>query len=384
MQMPSRRPNPFLPAVVLLWATASAHPAGNSSDTALADAWPSFRGTPSLRGVTSATVPDQPRLLWSFPTGGPVKSTAAIVDGIAVVGSEDGQVYALRMADGGKTWSFQTDGPVLSSPLVRDGRVYVGSAGTNFYALEFATGKEVWRHGIDGEIKSSASPFPAPDGRGTWLVFGGYDNRLHCLDAATGRANWAYETGNYVHGVPAVGDGVTAFGGCDAIVHVVNLADGTLAREIDGGAYIIGSAAIVDGFAYVGQYGNEFLAIDLSKGEVAWRYRDRNFPYGASPAVTDQLVIFGGRDRRIHAVDRATGQARWTFGTRGRVESSPVVAGNRVLVGSDDGRIYLLDLEDGRERWSYEVGQAVQSSPAVIQDRFVMGADDGTVYAFGR
>lgn len=347
------------------------------------DAWPMFRGTPSLSGVTEARVPESPGLRWMFKTGGPVASTAAIVGGTVFIGSTDGKVYALRLADGSKVWDFETDGPVESSPLVLDGRVYFGSAGTNLYALDASTGREVWRHGIEGEIKSSVNWFPNPKGDGRWLVVGGYDNRLHCVEAATGRTNWVYETGNFVNGAPAVADGLTAFGGCDAIVHVLRLADGTRVKEIEAGAYIIGSAALVEGVAYIGHYENEFLAVDLRRGEILWRYHDRNFPYGGSPAVTTDRVIFGGRDRRLHCVDRATGKGVWTLATRGQVESSPVVAGDRVLVGSDDGRVYLAGLADGRELWTYQIGRPVKSSPAVVEGRFVIGADDGGIYCFG-
>ncbi len=370
-------------ALALVSATLGAIATHAAPEIVTADRWPSFRGSPSLAAVSAARLPDKLALKWTFKAGGPIKSTAAIVDGAVYVGSEDGKVYALNLADGSKRWEFAADGPVISSPLVHDGAVYIGSAGTNFYALDARTGKERWRHGGEAEFKSSASAFTPPGTHATWLVIGGYDNRLHCVDAATGRTNWLYETGNYINGAPAVGGGLTAFGGCDALVHVVQLATGTKSREVEAGAYIIGSAAVVDGVAYVGHYENEFLAVDLQKGEVLWRYRDRAFPYGGSPAVTSDRVLFGGRDKRVHCVERSSGKSVWSFATRGRVESSPVVASDRVVVGSDDGRLYVLGLADGKELWNYEIGQPIQASPAVVQGHVIIGADDGVLYAFG-
>ncbi len=348
-----------------------------------ADAWPSFRGTPCLSGLTDATLPEKPVLKWTFKTGGPVKSTAAIVDGRVFIGSTDGKVYALNLADGTKSWEFMADGPIVASPLVHRGRVFIGSAGTNLFALDAQDGHEIWRYGIDAEFKSSPNVFPAPQGKGDWLVVGGYDNRLHCVDAATGKTNWVFETGNYVNGSPAVADGITAFGGCDAMVHVVRLADGSPIKEVEAGAYIIGSAALVGGMAYVGHYENEFLAINLDRGEVAWRYHDRDFPYAGSPAVTTDRVLFGGRDRRLHCVERASGKSVWAFPTQGKVESSPVVARDKVVVGSDDGRVYIIGLADGKVRWTYQIGQPVEGSPAITQQHLIIGADDGLVYAFG-
>src|SRR6267378_2037757 len=80
--------------------------------------WPMFRGGPSLAGVASGSIPAKLSLLWSFKTGGPVKSSAAIVGGRVFVGADDGNVYALDLASGKKLWAFKTGGPVESSPLL--------------------------------------------------------------------------------------------------------------------------------------------------------------------------------------------------------------------------------------------------------------------------
>ena len=42
--------------------------------------WPMFRGNPALTGVSQATLPAKLKPGWTFKTGGPVKSSAAIVD----------------------------------------------------------------------------------------------------------------------------------------------------------------------------------------------------------------------------------------------------------------------------------------------------------------
>ena len=154
-------------------------------------------------------------------------------------------------------------------------------------------------------------------------------------------------------------------------------------REVEAGAYIAASGALVDNHLYVGHYENAFLSVDLKEGKVEWTYRDRGFPYLSSPAVTSDRVLVGCRDKRLHCLNRANGEAVWVFPTRGKVDSSPVVAGNSVVFGSDDGRIYQVSLADGKELWSYEIGQPVQSSPAVVDGNLVLGAADGVLYCFG-
>ena len=77
-------------------------------------------------------------------------------------------------------------------------------------------------------------------------------------------------------------------------------------------------------------------------------------------------MVFGGRDKQLHCVNRADGKGLWSFSTRGKVDSSPVICGDKVVVGSDDGRLYMVSLADGKELWTYEIGQPVGSSPAVV------------------
>ena len=115
----------------------------------------------------------------------------------------------------------------------------------------------------------------------------------------------------------------------------------------------------------------------------AWTFRDREFPYFSSPAVTKDRVVFGGRNKQLHCVNRADGKRVWTFATRGKVDSSPAVAGDKVVVGSDDGRLYLVSLAEGKELWNYEIGRPIGASPAVADGKIVVGSEDGSVYCFG-
>ena len=99
---------------------------------------------------------------------------------------------------------------------------------------------------------------------------------------------------------------------------------------------------------------------------VAWRYKERGFPYFSRQRVTDQRVIIGGRDKRVHCLDRATGKQLWEFQTGGKVDSSPIVCGDKIAFGCEDGRIYVVSMENGKELWSYEIGKPLTASPAVV------------------
>ena len=127
----------------------------------------------------------------------------------------------------------------------------------------------------------------------------------------------------------------------------------------------------------------EVLCIDLKQKKIAWKYKDRAFPYESSPALTKDRVLIGGGDKRLHCLDRKTGEQVWTFATRGAVNSSPVVVGDKVLVGSADNRLYMVNLKTGKRIWSYETGDEISASPAVSGERVVISSSDGFLYCFG-
>lgn len=346
-----------------------------------------YRGRPDLTGISSEALPEKPTLLWTFTTGGPIKSSAAISAGKVFIGSNDRRLYALDLNTGRALWTFTNSEPIESSPLLLNGKVYVGANDAHLYALDAATGQELWKFATGDKIPGAPNWFVLPTTESeparTNLLVGSYDFNLYCLDAETGRSNWVYATGNYINGTPAVAAGRATFGGCDGVLYSLNLTNGTLATSNDIAAPIAASVALAGSQAYFGHYENQFLSVAVAGNSNVWSYRDRAFPYFSSPAVTPDRVLFGGRDKKLHCVNRPDGKPVWTFATRGKVDSSPVVAGDKVVFGSADGRLYLVNLTDGKELWSYEIGKAIETSPAVSAGRIVIGSDDGAVYCFG-
>ncbi len=354
--------------------------------TGVAEAsWPVFRGDPTLTGIAQDRIPDRLDLLWSYDTGALIISSPVVGYGRVYIGSTNGRVYALELADGRKAWEVDTGDDIEASPLLWDDAVYIGSLSGDLFALDAHTGDVIWTFETDNSIYGSANWARIPDSRAVNIFVGSYDNRLYCLDAATGELKWKVETDNYINGAPATDGQVVIFGGCDEILHVVSAEDGSEQAEVWAGSYIPGSAALKDGRAYVGHYDNKLICVDIQQQKVLWEYEDREDggPFFASPAVGQDRVVIGSRDEFLHCVDRESGERIWKFRTRHEIDGSPVIAGGKVVFGSIDGRLYVVSLEDGRQLWSYEIGAAILGCPAVAGGFVIIGAEDGRVYAFG-
>ena len=109
----------------------------------------------------------------------------------------------------------------------------------------------------------------------------------------------------------------------------------------------------------------------------------RQFPFYASAAVTQHVVVVAGRDKMVHGLDPATGDPLWTHNAGVKVDSSPVIVGDRAYFGTAAGVVRAVDLATGDAVWEYETGSAMTGSPAVAGGRLVIGSDSGTLYCFG-
>lgn len=346
---------------------------------ALAD-WPTFRGTPTGLGVGDAKLPDQLDERWRFKTGNGIEGAPAVVDGVVYVGSADKHLYALDLKTGQQKWKLPLGSPVIASPAVRNGRVYVGTSDGKLYCLDAKTSATVWTFEVEGSIRSGVNF------HGDNVLLGSRDIPLYCIDAA-GKKLWEFPIDGGANGTPTVVGDRTFVAGCDSIFHVIDAKTGKEIANLNLDDQCTGTMSVRDDRAYFGTGGkSQVVAVDLKALKKAWFFEGRRpQPFFASTALTDTLVIAGSQDKRVYAIDRATGKEKWAFVTDGMVDGSPVVVGDRVYVGclSNDGNFYVLDLKTGKKVQEINLDSAVTGSPAVGPDCLLIGSDKGSLYCFG-
>ena len=360
-------------------ASAAERATSTPSSAKQADAWAVFRGDASSTGVAQTTLPDKPVVVWkkNFKDGG-FEATAAIADGMVYVGSFDGNLYALALADGEEKWHFHTDLGFKAAPAVRDGMIYIGDVDGKFYAIDAKTGKEKWSVTSGAEINAGANFYRDK------VLFTSQDGGFYCLMPGDGKLVWKYTIDNMIQCSPTVVENRGFLAGCDGKLHIVDLDMGDAAATVDIHDPTLSTPAAVGDEVYFGTQGGHFLAVDWRQAKTTWTFDPKGAqPLLSSAAAADGLAVFGGKDRAVHALDLKDGDEKWTFKTRAVIDASPVVVGGRVFIGGGDGRIYALDLKTGKKDWEYEAGGRFPASPAVAQHRLVIGNDAGDLYCFG-
>lgn len=363
---------------------ASGAPSSTAPALPSATEWPRARGDLSNTGVTTGPLPTRLAKRWAYATGGPVKSSPVIAGGRVYVGSDDGHLHAIDVTTGQRVWAVDLGAPIAAPPVVASELIVVGSTDGVLHAVS-RDGQPRWSVAVDGRITGAATVVRDEPRHRTLALVGSHGGFLNAFEvgAAGAELAWRYPLTDPVNGGVAIADGHAIFGACDGQLHVVSLADGQAARSFDAGGIIAGTVTVDGADVFFGTFNEEIVRASWKDGAVAWRFRDQPFKYEGSPALTAELVLVGGQDKALHAVERATGRERWRFATLAKVDGAPVVAGGQVVFGSFDGRLYVLDVATGEKRDSFEVGGRIGGSPAVIAGLVVVGTEANDVVALG-
>jgi outer membrane protein assembly factor BamB len=134
----------------------------------------------------------------------------------------------------------------------------------------------------------------------------------------------------------------------------------------EGPSNIYGMPVFLDGRLYVAGGGDIFWGkneawlkcVDVSKSgggvrtNALWSYTlDKHVL--STPAVTKELVFIADCGRKIHCVERATGEVVWTHDIKGEVWASPYVADGKVYLGTRSGAFYVF-AASGEKRVLFE------------------------------
>ncbi len=416
---------------------------GSSAAGSGASDWPQFRYDSAHGGLqpneSAIGVGNVANLTeaWTATTGGAVRSSPAVANGVVFVGSDDHKLHAFDAATGVSKWTSADTGNIISSsPAVADvggtGTVFVGSEGgasARLYAYR-ADGQNVgvvtgcpsactplWTANLHDSIYGSpAVAYVA----GRWIVYIG-QHELFAFDAATGALLWeSVDVGTGTSVSPAVaevaGTWMVYFGADEGGPWVFD-ANGNapgcpnFCGDLWGGGQsgsIRSSPAVANGIYYVATYFTGILYAFDAAGVTncisphygcgpLWS-SGSNISGGiySSPAVAYGRVYVGSFAGKLYVFNAAgcgngntTCNSLWTATTGGGIDSSPAVANGVVYVGSGDDKLYAFNAAgcgNGNTTcnslWTATTGGDVESSPAVANGFVYVGSTDGKLYAY--
>jgi outer membrane protein assembly factor BamB len=111
--------------------------------------------------------------------------------------------------------------------------------------------------------------------------------------------------------------------------------------------------------------------------------------FDAPLLVADEILYAGARGGRLHAMDAASGQVRWSYTFPGSIRGTAAARRNPggkithiVVMNQADGTLHGLDPATGALLWKSEPTGRTDGSFALDDDRIVFGNCDSAIHAY--
>jgi outer membrane protein assembly factor BamB len=234
------------------------------------------------------------RTIWSRDLPSPSESSPMVDHGMVFFGSQNGTVYALDAGNGSVIWTYHAGGAVKASPTLSGGAVYFGDYSGHVQAVSERTGRRLWISGSEGALLGSGTFYSTPAAFYGRIFLGNTDGRVYAYDAATGKLDWAVQTGAYVYASPAVtnapGLGPTIYlGSYDGTFYALNARSGRIDWTFAAHGKISGSATIIGRTVYFADLGtHRTYGLGISTGRVTFELHTGSF----DPVISDGKDLF--------------------------------------------------------------------------------------------
>jgi outer membrane protein assembly factor BamB len=146
----------------------------------------------------------------AVPIGGPTGTTPAADGKRVFFGTEGGIFFGIDVGTGEVAWKAAPAANAQayrSSAALADGRAIVGTRGRAIEAFLVADGTRAWRTPMRGRVDGSPVVAKMVDGPGLMAVAGDAAGRIVALDVAAGKTLWEFDAGGGFAGSPAVAAG---------------------------------------------------------------------------------------------------------------------------------------------------------------------------------
>jgi outer membrane protein assembly factor BamB len=309
---------------------------------------------PSLAAVAVALPPPELNPAWPVPGGVPTHAM-----GHPALPERLSRAWSTDIGEGASRYTR-----ILSSPVVAGGRVFAMDGATQVSALDAASGGRIWAVDLQPEDESGSAFGGGPCFWNDRLfVTTGY-GEVVALDPADGKVIWRHSVTAPLHAPPTVTDGRVFAVSVENALDVLSADDGRRLWTHNGipeTAGLLGGAspAVSDEIVVVGYSSGEVFGLRPENGRVIWSdnlatTRSVNAVAGLAD-IRGRPVIDRGRayaishSGRMAAIDLRTGERAWDqpIGS----SHGPWVCGDYIFVLASDNQAVCLRRDDGKVRW---------------------------------
>ena len=262
--------------------------------------------------------------------------------------------------------------------------LYISTA-RGLYALDANSGNIKWR--FDTELPLGNSPTV----QGNTVYVGGYDRKIHALNATTGAHLWAYSGAQAGYSTnPLVVNGLVIAGNRDGYMYAIGAQgtskQGQLVWKYKTGGPILITAAYKNGVIYFAANDNYAYALEASSGALRWKsqkllgdgYQSYWPVLFTDPVTKNDLVIFSGASGYRYAI----GPGDYSVPDEDLFQSSNTLGPQVVLNDAWARGKTIIDYSRVTEYYENNPSSVPNLHKPWRREFIILNASNGTEYTF--
>jgi len=285
---------------------------------------------------------------------------------------------------GALLWQSQVGGDRFSGPVFYDHQLFLTTqhshnngaiGGSHLLALDVRGGKIKWS-------LEHRSPLTRPTMASGKVVIADEAGVVEAFDSRSSASRWHVTLSGPIKLAPvAVGASETAL---DKVLvatgnHVVGLelSSGKTLWQVQTPSPVqwLGAATAGGGRGVVVLEDGQVLGLDARDGKVGWTFTELGGGR-VMAAVSDGLVVVGGRAPSVQGLDVVNGSRRWTSNLTAPLDAAPLADAGRVALSLSSHSVTVLSLDNGHSRWSMKHEEPV--SPLLLAAEATLIVKSGT------
>ena len=120
-----------------------------------------------------------------------------------------------------------------------------------------------------------------------------------------------------------------------------------------------------------------------SSGKKLWETHTR-VPTRSSPALVNNLFIFGNDKGEVIALDTSSGDSVYVQKIGGNFFSGLTISENIIYVGNENGLVYALNADDGEIIWQFDTGARIKMEASTDTQSIYIGNLNGNFYSLNK
>lgn len=310
--------------------------------------------------------------------GGFSNSSVTVYDSAVFINDLSGRIYCFSIKNGKTLGHLKYKGSISSTPIVNNKTLIfvlteINENSSTLYYYDFNSGKEIADDEIEGRYLTELLKLSD----GVVLIS---ETGLALKYDFSGKKIWGNSTGQFVHSTPASDGKVIVFGNDAGEIIALNSNDGGLIYKKKIGNTFSSGAVIFNNNILIGDDEGLFYSVDLNNGDVVWKIRTGS-KIKMEAAANENEIFIGNLKGNLYKLS-SDGKQIWEKETKGLLNITPLLTNNLLILPDANKKIHFINRETGNIIHTIQLEGRVKLCPVIKNNILQIGYENGNLTAY--